>query len=90
VAYAAAAQVAFSCPSFLILETIQSGFHDAIIDKPMRWEDGYLVAPTEPGLGITLNEEAILAHPYETGGRLHLEMCQVPLSSANDKIITEL
>jgi len=90
VAYAAAAQVAFSCPSFLILETIQSDFHDAIIDKPIVWDEGYLVAPTEPGLGITLNEGAILAHPYTSGGRLHLEMCQVPLGSANEKIITEL
>ena len=43
--------------------------------------------PTEPGLGIELDEEAVLAHPYETGGRLHLEMCQTPLPSDNAKRI---
>ena len=49
-----------------------------------------MLAPTEPGLGIELNESAILEQPYTTGGRLHLEMCQVALPSDNDKIITEL
>ncbi len=90
IAHAAAAHVAFSSPNFLILETIQTEFHDAILQKPLTWEAGYMVAPTEPGLGIELNEQAVLDQPYTTGGRLHLEMSQTPLSSANDKIITEL
>lgn len=90
IAHAAAAHVSFSSPSFLMLETIQTDFHDAILKKPLTWENGYLVAPTEPGLGIELNEEVVLEHPYTTGGRLHLEMCQVALSSANTKTITEL
>ena len=90
IAHAAAAHVAFSCPNFLILETIQTEFHDAILQKPLAWDRGYMLAPTEPGLGIELNEEAVLAQPYETGGRLHLEMCQVVLPSDNEKIITEL
>ena len=90
IAHTAAAHVAFSSPSFLILETIQTEFHDSIVRKPLTWEAGYLVAPTEPGLGIELNEETVLAHPYTTGGRLHLEMCQTPLGSANEKKITEL
>ena len=79
-----------SCPNFLILETIQTGFHDAIVDKPLRWEEGYLLAPTEPGLGFELNEQALLEHPYTPGGKLHLEMCQTPLDSANRKIATDL
>ena len=90
IAHAAAAHVSFSSPSFLILETIQTDFHDAILKKPLIWEAGYLLAPPEPGLGIELNEEAVLEQPYTPGGRLHLEMCQVPLSSANTKIISEL
>ncbi|MEM7343639.1 MAG: mandelate racemase/muconate lactonizing enzyme family protein [Chloroflexota bacterium] len=90
IAHAAAAHVGFSSPSFLILETIQTEFHDAILQKPLTWEAGYMVAPTEPGLGIELNEQAVLDQPYTTGGRLHLEMCQVPLSSANTKKIAEL
>jgi galactonate dehydratase len=90
IAHAAAMHVGFSCPNFLILESIQSDFHDAILQKSLVWEDGYMLPPTEPGLGIELNEEAILAQPYTTGGRLHLEMCQVALPSDNEKIITEL
>ena len=90
IAHAAAAHVSFSSPNFLILETIQSAFHDAVLAKRLRWEEGYLLAPAEPGLGIELDEQVVLDHPYATGGRLHLEMCQSPLSSDNAKIITEI
>jgi galactonate dehydratase len=90
IAHAAAAHVAFSSPNFLVLETIDTAFHRDILTKRLDWEDGYLNAPTEPGLGIELNEELVLAHPYTTGGRLHLEMCQTPLSSANEKPIQEI
>ena len=90
IAHAAAAHVAFSCPNFLILETIQTEFHDAILTKPLQWEAGYMPAPGEPGLGIVLNETVVESHPYHSGGRLHLEMCQTVLDSNNRKIITEL
>ena len=90
IAHAAAAHVSFATPNFLILETIRSDFHDAILKRPLRWEEGYLIAPTEPGLGVELDEEVVRDHPYTTGGRLHLEMCQVPLSSDNAKRIDEL
>ncbi len=90
IAHAAATHLAFSCPNFLILETIQTDFHDNILHKPLAWDRGFMLPPTEPGLGIELNEEVVLAHPYKTGGRLHLEMCQAVLPSDNSKIITEL
>ena len=73
-----------------MLETIRSGFHDAILKQPLRWEQGYIVAPDEPGLGIELDEQVVREHPCTTGGRLHLEMCQTPLGSNNTKTITEL
>ena len=62
-------------PNFLILESIETwgGFHSKILKKPVRFEAGYVIPPTEPGLGIELNEEVALAHPY-TGKNLHLEM----------------
>ena len=90
IAHAAAAHVAFSSPSFLILETIQTDFHDTVLTKPLLWEEGYMLPISEPGLGIELNEQVVLDHPYQSGGRLHLEMCQTPLPSDNEKIITEL
>ena len=74
----------------MILETIHTDFHDAVLSKSLTWEDGYMVAPTAPGLGIELNEKIVEDHPYTTGGRLHLEMCQTALSSDNRKKITEL
>ena len=90
IAHAAATHVAFSSPAFLILETIQTEFHDAILKKPLTWEQGYMLPPTEPGLGIELNESVLDANPYTSGGRLHLEMCQTPLSSSNQRIISEI
>ncbi|NNC81552.1 MAG: mandelate racemase/muconate lactonizing enzyme family protein, partial [Acidimicrobiales bacterium] len=59
IAHAAATHVGFSSPNFLILETIQTPFHDAVVQKPLVWEAGYMAAPTEPGLGVELNEQAI-------------------------------
>jgi 2-dehydro-3-deoxyphosphogalactonate aldolase len=90
IAHAAAAHVAFSCPNFLLLETIQTEFHDAILQRPLDWEAGYMPPPLEPGLGIVLNEAVIESHPYVSGGRLHLEMCQTALDSNNQKTITEI
>ena len=42
-----------------------------ILKKPIRWEDGFVIPPDEPGLGVELNEEVALAHPW-TGNDLHL------------------
>lgn len=90
VAHAAAAHLAFATPNFLILESILTDFHAAVVQKPLAWEAGYIPAPTEPGLGLELNDAVIAAHPYKTGGRLHLEMCQTVLDSANTRTIGEI
>jgi len=60
-------QVDTCSPNFLIQECIQTfgGFHAALLKKPIRWEEGYIIPPTEPGLGIELNEEVILQNPYK-------------------------
>ena len=90
VAHAAATHLGFSCPNFLILETIQTDFHNQVLREPLAWESGYMLSPTKPGLGIELNEELIAQNPYEEGGALHLDMCHVALGSANSKIISEI
>ena len=38
-----------------------------------------MIVPTEPGLGVELDEDVARAHPYE-GDKLHLEMAQEPFS----------
>ncbi len=76
---AANIQISACTPNFLILESIQTwgGFHSEILKKPIQWEEGYVIPPTEPGIGVELNEEVALAHPYE-GKALHLEMSETP------------
>ena len=48
------------------------GFHAELVRTPLRFEDGHLLVPTAPGLGVELDEEVALRHPYE-GDELHLE-----------------
>jgi galactonate dehydratase len=48
------------------------------LKKPIQWQDGYIIPPTEPGLGVELNEEVALKHPY-TGTALHLDMTHHPI-----------
>lgn len=78
---AANVQLATCSPNFLILESIEdwSGFHAQILKTPMQFEQGHVIPPTAPGLGIELNEEVALANPY-TGDMLHLDMTQHPVS----------
>ncbi|NIO05055.1 MAG: mandelate racemase/muconate lactonizing enzyme family protein [Proteobacteria bacterium] len=77
---AANIQIDTCSPNFLIQEGIEtwSGFHAEILKEPIRWEDGYIIPPTKPGLGVELNEEVAAKHPY-TGKRLHLEMLDRPV-----------
>jgi galactonate dehydratase len=77
---AANVQLATCSPNFLILESIEdwSGFHSEILKTPMQFEDGHVIPPTAPGLGIELNEVVAAANPY-TGDMLHLEMTQHPV-----------
>ena len=67
-------------PNFLILESIQTwgGFHAKLLKQPIRWEEGYVIPPEGPGLGVELDEDVARAHPY-TGARLHLEMTERPI-----------
>jgi 2-dehydro-3-deoxyphosphogalactonate aldolase len=77
---AANIQIATCSPNFLILESIETwgGFHTEILKSPIRFEDGHVIPPTAPGLGVELNEEVALANPYG-GNMLHLEMTQHPV-----------
>ncbi len=70
---AANIQLGACSPNFLILESIQNwrGFHADILMKPIAWEEGYVIPPNAPGLGVELNEAVALSHPY-TGTDLHL------------------
>ncbi|MFO7964284.1 MAG: mandelate racemase/muconate lactonizing enzyme family protein [Desulfobacterales bacterium] len=61
---AAALQIDANIPNFLIQESIykSGGFFDEIVKEPFEWEDGYLVVPDRPGIGIELDEEKLEKH----------------------------
>jgi L-alanine-DL-glutamate epimerase-like enolase superfamily enzyme len=77
---AANIQLATCSPNFLILEGILTwqGFTAEILKTPITWQDGFVIPPTAPGLGVELDEEVARAHPWQGDG-LHLEMADVPL-----------
>ena len=70
---AANIQLATCSPNFLILEGIKDwgGFHAEILKTPIRWEDGYVIPSSAPGLGVELDEAVAERHPYD-GDELHL------------------
>ena len=80
IAAAADIQISTCSPNFLIQESILtwSGFHAEILTEKIQWEAGYILPPTQPGLGVELNEAVAEAHPY-TGQQLHLEMADRPI-----------
>ncbi|MEM9105181.1 MAG: mandelate racemase/muconate lactonizing enzyme family protein [Pseudomonadota bacterium] len=77
---AANIQLATCSPNFLVLESILKwdGFHAELLNKPIQWQDGFVIPPSEPGLGIELNEAVARANPYDDDA-LHLSMETEPL-----------
>ena len=79
VEWAANVQLGANIPNLLLVETIQTGgkFHLDLIKNTLVWEDGYILAPIAPGLGIEFDENLARANPYHGDG-LHLEMQEDP------------
>lgn len=65
-----------------MVETIETPFHKDLIKGGIRVEDGFVHAPTEPGLGIEVDEGLARAHPF-TGHDLHLNMQDDPCDYVN-------
>lgn len=61
---AANIQLDICSPNFLIQESIEmfGSFSAELLKKPIQWEEGYIIPPTEPGLGVELNEEVAAKH----------------------------
>ncbi len=76
---AANIQLATCSPNFLIQESIETfgGFHAEILKEPIVWEDGYIIPPSKPGLGVELDEAVASNHPYT--GTLFPEMVDRPI-----------
>lgn len=84
VEWAANIHLAASIPNLLMVETIGTGgaFHQRLIGHCITWDDGFIVPPETPGLGIVFDEDLARAHPY-SGKNLHLEMQESPCDWRN-------
>lgn len=82
---AASIQLGVATPNFLIQESIETwgGFYAEILHKPITWQDGYIIPPTTPGLGIEVNWPVVEANSPYTGERLHLQMHPTPYDVKN-------
>ncbi len=66
IANAATLQLAACCPNFTILEIMYSDveYRRDIVNECLEYKDGKIKISDKPGLGIELNEEECLKHPY--------------------------
>src|SRR5918994_1276159 len=57
---------ALAIPNFSVLETVSVDvpWRKELVDETLVFEDGHLLAPTAPGLGVELHEEAFARFPY--------------------------
>ena len=62
---AAAIQLATCNPNFLIQEFNASSLHANILENPIKFEGGDIHPPTEPGLGVELDEDIVATQSYE-------------------------
>ena len=67
VANAATLQLAACCPNFSILEIMYSDveWRKDVTNEKLEYKEGYVTIPSKPGLGIEINEEECLKHPYQ-------------------------
>jgi galactonate dehydratase len=63
---AASCQIAASIPNFFIQERGTNTYAD-LLKVPFKSVDGFLPVPTEPGLGIEIDEEKLMAQVGEPG-----------------------
>ena len=58
---------------------------EKILEKPISWEDGYIIPSKEPGLGVSLNMDVVKKHCNYTSKDLHLSMPHKPYNVNHDK-----
>ena len=80
--WAANIQLSVSIPNLLIAESIETAFHDRLINGKIKVEDGYIEVSQEAGLGIEVDETVAEEHPYH-GTDLHLMMQDDPCDYSN-------
>jgi galactonate dehydratase len=72
---AVSAQLGGCIPNFYVQESFDefnSDWSREIVDRPTLQRDGYVDVPTGPGLGVDLDWDRLVAHPYQREHVLHL------------------
>ena len=59
VAAAAAIQIDTCSPNFSIQEANQGPLHRSIFQEPLIFENGYIIPPTGPGLGVEFDKAVL-------------------------------
>ncbi len=63
---AACVHLDIACPLVGVQELpVLPGAMADVFPQQMTFEDGYLLAPTDPGLGVEVDEQAARAHPFQ-------------------------
>ena len=65
VAAAAAIQIDTCSPNFMIQEANQGPLHKKIFKEPLVFENGFIIPPTGPGLGVEFDQDVLKAHLVE-------------------------
>ena len=89
VSYASAVQMAACVPNFLVLESFPpEKWAEDVCANPKVIKDGWLEIPDRPGLGVELNEEEALKHPYESYDlyNLHRPVGEIPVPKYEDSL----
>jgi len=68
VANAATLQLAACIPNFFMLETMSNDvpWRSEIASEEVIFSNGQMAIPDKPGLGVDINEDMILKHPYKS------------------------
>ena len=74
-------QFAATIPNFCILETISVDvpWRREIVRESLTFTNGAITIPNAPGLGLELDEEACLRHPYTRHPNRHFEADVTPI-----------
>ena len=87
VANAATLQLAACIPNFFLLETMSSDvpWRADISNEQVIFENGAMVIPDKPGLGIDINIEKIKEHPYQKKELRHYKGTLTDIRPENSK-----
>ncbi len=71
---AACLQLNLACPNFGVQEQPRrpGTYSTDVVPVQVDWEDGYLLPPTRPGLGIEFDREAARRSPFHMTENPHL------------------